>query len=80
MKRKLFLAVSLFTISSTTLASQFCEGFYHGYQTGYQQASGSSLKPLRPLCPLKPLKKLNDPDSEYEQGYLMGLREGMARG
>lgn len=71
------IAVAL-PVSAT--ASEFCQGFERGYITGYQQASGSSLEPLTPLCPLQPLKRLNDPDSDFEHGYLIGLAEGLAKG
>lgn len=67
-------------ISTNAVASDFCRGFEHGYSTGYKEASGSSLDPLSPLCPLQPLKKLNGPDSDFEQGYLIGLQKGLSEG
>lgn len=70
----------LAALSGTAYADQFCAGFERGYAAGYKRASGSGLDPLTPLCPLQPLQKLNDPDSEFEQGYILGLEEGMAEG
>ena len=61
-------------------ADEFCDGFERGYATGYKQASGSSLDPLPVICPLKPLKKFNDPPSDFEFGYLLGLAHGQAAG
>jgi hypothetical protein len=65
---------------SGALADDFCNGFERGYVTGYKQASGLSLDPLVPLCPLEQLKKLSDPDSDYEFGYTIGYRQGLAVG
>jgi len=76
----LALVSSLIFFSSASYADSFCDGFKKGYTTGYKQASGSSLNPFPPLCPLKPLKKLNDPDSDSERGYIIGLQRGMAAG
>ena len=59
-------------------ASEFCTGFKQGYQTGYKQSTGSSINPTTPLCPLQPLKKLNDPKSDFEHGYLIGLQSAQA--
>ena len=61
-------------------ASEFCNGFERGYITGYKQASGSSLDPLTPLCPLQPLKDLNDPESDFENGYIIGYEKGLGEG
>ena len=80
--RKLAAAAGMFAIgiASTADASQFCAGFEHGFASGHMQASGSSLPPLSPLCPLQPLKRLNDPDSDYEHGYIIGLNKGYQKG
>ena len=79
---RLSLLFVVLLIANPLFASdgQFCAGFERGYAAGYKRASGSSLDPLTPLCPLQPLKQLNDPDSEYEQGYILGLEQGMAEG
>ena len=79
MMRLVALILAIFT-STAAMASEFCDGFQAGYRTGYKQASGSSLNPLEPLCPLQPLKKLNDPPSDFEQGYLIGLQKGLSEG
>ena len=42
-------------------ATEFCDGFYAGYSTGYKQAKGNDLEPIRTLCPLQPLKGFGDP-------------------
>ena len=78
---KLLTVVFFLLVAPTiALAHQFCDGFERGYSTGYKRASGSSLDPLTPLCPLQPLKKLSDPDSDFEQGYVIGLEQGMSHG
>ena len=80
--KKLAMITGLLMVTSTSAfaQSEFCQGFEGGYVTGYKQASGSSLDPLIPFCPLQPLKRLNDPETDYEHGYLMGLKEGFRRG
>ncbi len=63
---------------SSARADQFCAGFERGFTTGYKQATGSSLDPISPICPLQPLKKLNDPQSDFEFGYIIGLQKAMS--
>jgi hypothetical protein len=77
---RLIIVASLVLAAAPLMASDFCRGFEHGYVTGHKQASGSSLEPLTPLCPLEPPKRLNDPDSDFEHGYLIGYADGYARG
>lgn len=78
---KKILVFAMFVLFSFgALADQFCNGFERGYITGYKKASGSSLEPLTPLCPIQPLKKMNDPQSDFEHGYLIGLQRGMVAG
>jgi hypothetical protein len=67
-------------LTTAAMADQFCDGYERGYATGYKRASGSSLDPLAPLCPLQPLKRLNDPESDFEQGYVIGFEQGMMEG
>lgn len=74
-----FVALFLVTVSNASTAD-FCRGFEKGYVTGYKQAKRTSLDPLVPLCPLQPLKGLHDPDSDFEHGYLIGLKKGLAAG
>ncbi len=77
----LAVATTFFLLSITVvLADQFCDGFERGYITGYKQASNSSLDPLVPLCPLEPLKGFGDPPSDFEFGYTIGFRQGVAAG
>jgi hypothetical protein len=75
----LTLLISLCVVSSA-FASDFCDGFEQGYKTGYKQAKGTSLDPLVPLCPLQPLKGFGDPQSDFEHGYTIGFKRGMADG
>jgi len=82
MKKQLLLLLlpAFLLFATSSYADPFCDGFERGYITGYKQASGSSFDPLTPLCPLEPLPKLNDPESPYERGYLLGLKAGLAAG
>jgi len=79
MRALLLIAILIFA-ATTAHADEFCDGFDRGYIAGYKRASGSALDPLTPLCPLQPLKRLNDPDSDFEQGYIIGLELGMQEG
>jgi hypothetical protein len=80
MKNFFVAAIVFIALPASALASEFCAGFERGYATGYKQASGSGLDPLTPLCPLQPLKSLNDPQSDFEHGYLIGLQKGVIEG
>ena len=76
--KKLVLTVFLILFSiSTAHASQFCSGFKQGYITGYKQAKNTSMNPMVPMCPMQPMKSMSDPQSDFEHGYLIGLRAGM---
>jgi len=81
MKKNIFL-VAVFSIlfSTSVFASQFCDGFEQGYKTGHKQASGSGFDPFVPFCPFQPFKGFNDPKSDYEHGYIIGLKKGMQEG
>ena len=79
-KKSFFTAIFLALFSVSAFASQFCDGFAQGYVTGYKQAKGTGLAPLVPLCPLQPLKGFGDPKSDFEHGYTIGIRQGMADG
>ena len=76
--KSIFVTLIMLLASMSALADQFCSGFERGYITGYMQATGSSLEPLVPLCPLQPLKRLNDPQSDFEHGYIIGLQRGLS--
>jgi len=79
--KKLFFTLMLGLVGiSPVIASEFCNGFERGYITGYKQASGSGFDPFVPFCPFQPMKKYNDPDSDFEHGYLIGLKKGMHEG
>ena len=75
----LTLLILLATISFS-YASSFCDGFKSGYITGYKQTKGTGFDPFTPFCPYQPFKRFSDPSSDFEQGYLIGLRKGMADG
>ena len=30
-----------------------------------------------PMCPMQPMKGYGDPKSDFEHGYLIGLKKGM---
>ena len=80
MKRLALIVFFTILYASSVLASEFCDGFKKGYITGYKQAAQTSLTPLVPLCPLKPLKGFGDPKSDFEFGYTIGFRQGVAEG
>lgn len=77
--KKLLLSMFLilFSISTAQAYSQFCAGFKQGYITGYKQAKNTSMNPMVPMCPMQPMKSMSDPQSDFEHGYLVGLRQGM---
>ena len=66
--------------SKNARASDFCNGFEAGYITGYKQSSGSSFDPFTPFCPFRPFKRFNDPESDYEHGYIIGYEKGLQKG
>ena len=78
--KKFALALVLILIGSASFASEFCDGFEEGYATGYKQSSGSSFDPIVPFCPIQPFKGLNDPESDFEHGYIIGYEEGVSEG
>ncbi len=81
--KKLFTAGLLiigFTSFMHANGNQFCPGFERGYISGYKQSSGSSYDPYTPYCPYQPYKKYNDPESDYEHGYIIGYEKGLQKG
>ena len=75
MKKVVLISALLF--SGSAMAGDFCSGYKQGYKTGYKQMSGSSVAPVPPVCPVPPVKSLSDPQSDYEYGYVTGLKDGM---
>lgn len=67
-------------IVGSSFANNFCKGFERGYISGYKQANNSSMNPITPICPIQPIKGFGDPQSDYEHGYTIGYRHGMAEG
>ena len=82
MKQLITATIVLVGLSSVSLAgqNQFCPGFERGYTTGYKQSSGSSFEPFTPFCPFQPFKGFNDPESDYEHGYIIGYEKGLREG
>ena len=80
MKKSIFTATVFSILLSTNIfASEFCDGFKQGYQTGYAHETGYPNHYI-PSCPYPPSKGYNDPKSDYEHGYVVGLRQGMQEG
>ena len=83
LKSALFLFAALSAAMTMGLAaakSQFCAGFERGFVTGYKQAKRTSFDPFVPFCPFQPTKGFGDPGSDYEHGYTIGYKEGLAKG
>ena len=81
--KKLFTAGLLIIGFSSLIhagGNQFCPGFERGYISGYKQSSGSSFEPFTPFCPFQPFKGFNDPESDYEHGYIIGYEKGLQKG
>ena len=76
-KLLLILVAGLALLSSSAYASSFCDGFKRGYIVGYKQANNTTFDPHTPYCPYMPIRSYSDPKSDYEFGYLIGLRNGM---
>ena len=77
---KLIFVILFYILTNLSFASDFCEGFKRGYITGYKHASGSGYDPYTPYCPYQPYKSAGDPQSDYEHGYTIGMKEGMIKG
>jgi len=75
-KRFLMILVMLLWCNVGFAASEFCEGFKRGYIVGYKQAHSSGFDPFVPFCPFQPFKNISDPKSDYEHGYIIGLKKG----
>jgi hypothetical protein len=78
--KKFAIALALILVGSPSFASEFCDGFEAGYVTGYKQSSGSSFDPFVPFCPFQPFKGFNDPQSDFEHGYIIGYEKGLKEG
>lgn len=78
--KKLLITIFLvlFSISTAHAYSDFCAGFEQGYITGYKKAKNAVMNPMVPMCPMQPMKTMSDPQSNFEHGYLIGLRKGLA--
>lgn len=79
--RTIVFSLALFVAGASSVsASDFCDGFKRGYITGYKQAAGSGFDPFAPFCPFQPMKGYNDPASDFEHGYIIGLEQGYEEG
>lgn len=78
MKKGIVVGFIASLLSANVFASDFCDGFKSGFITGYKQASGGVYDPLAPYCPTQPYKNYNDPKSDFEHGYIIGLKIGLA--
>ena len=74
------LVIAVMMTGSVIAKTDFCKGFEKGYITGYKQSSGSSYDPYTPYCPYQPYKGYNDPDSDFEHGYIIGYEKGLEEG
>jgi hypothetical protein len=70
--KTIILILLAITISTTTVDSDFCEGFEKGYKNGY--CFKEALPCLSPLPPLCPLPELNQ--DSYQDGYNVGFVRG----
>ncbi|MEZ5904722.1 MAG: hypothetical protein R3C69_06340 [Geminicoccaceae bacterium] len=77
MKFALWIGVLTAVVANSPFAaaSEFCDEFARGYITGYKQTSGSSRDPRMPRCPRQPRKQRNDPQNDFERGYIIGLAD-----
>jgi len=76
--KKVFAIIALsFLWSANAIASEFCSGFKQGYIAGYKQARNTGMSPMTPMCPMQPMKGYGDPKSNFEHGYIIGLKRGM---
>ena len=82
MKQLLTSVVLVVALSSSVIAGQneFCPGFERGYISGYKQSSSGNFEPFTPFCPFQPFKGFNDPESDYEHGYIIGYEKGLQKG
>lgn len=66
--------ISGLALVTPAFARDFCAGFERGYKTSFKSMHSSALEPLPPPCPPQPPKLLGDPESDYEHGYVIGLK------
>jgi len=83
MNKLILSIITILLVFSSPVKSdqkEFCDGFKAGYITGYKQSTGSSYDPYPPYCPYQPYKGYNDPESDYEHGYIIGYEKGKQKG
>ena len=79
MKSLIIIFFTTFILTFNSFAfGEFCEGYKAGYKQGYKSANNTPINPIPPICPIKPIKGFGDPQSDYEFGYVEGLKEGMS--
>lgn len=77
MYKILFFFVAILISLNVFATDLFCKGFEKGYTTRYKKAKNSAFEPF---FPLQPFKKFGDPESDFEQGYIIGSEKGMEKG
>ena len=67
--------------------TEFCQGFKKGYKAGFRIEAGKTFDPIITLsCPEQPKERRIDYvskkpiESDYFNGYSLGLEKGMERG
>lgn len=76
----LFVVLLGLSIAGAAYASEFCDGFARGYVVGYKESKRSVIEPFVPFCPIQPVRESGDPESDYQHGYVIGYKHGLADG
>jgi hypothetical protein len=76
-------SLSAYAKADDFCSGSFCDGFQHGYATGYKASSRTLNEPIPVACPNQQIRYSYDPIAylaECEQGYLAGLQQGETAG
>lgn len=68
---KTIILILVMFMTSTTIPSDYCDGWEEGYKEGYCYQVDNCLEPLVPLCPLPLIN-----ESTYKHGYNRGFIKG----
>lgn len=66
--------ISLILTSGMAQASEWCKGYWQGYEDGYRDEIG--ISPTQPECPEMPPWEEGMPKDEYKRGYDFGVQVG----